>query len=85
MLYGVPYSEHSSFLELTCFALSFDWGKMIATVNVGNATSRGKMQKWFDKWESERKRLVNERLSKVGVNSVTPGVGIIPFRSEDYW
>ena len=35
---GVPYSEHSSFFELTCFALSMPGHdlKMIATVNVGN-------------------------------------------------
>lgn len=35
---GVPYSEHSSFFELTCFALSLPGAdlKMIATVNVGN-------------------------------------------------
>ena len=35
---GVPYSEHSSFFELTCFALSVPGLelKMIATVNVGN-------------------------------------------------
>ncbi len=34
---GVPYSEHSSFFELTCFALSVPGPdvKMIATVNVG--------------------------------------------------
>jgi DNA cross-link repair 1A protein len=32
-LYGVPYSEHSSFFELCCFALSLDWGRIIATVN----------------------------------------------------
>ncbi|ODO05581.1 hypothetical protein I350_04638 [Cryptococcus amylolentus CBS 6273] len=38
MMYGVPYSEHSSFFELTCFALSLPGPdlKMIATVNVGN-------------------------------------------------
>jgi DNA cross-link repair 1A protein len=38
-LIGVPYSEHSSFFELTCFALSLPCRpemKMIATVNVGN-------------------------------------------------
>ncbi|KZO97134.1 DRMBL-domain-containing protein, partial [Calocera viscosa TUFC12733] len=55
MLYGVPYSEHSSFFELTCFALSVDVGKIIATVNVGSSSSRGKMSKWFEKWEAERK------------------------------
>lgn len=35
---GVPYSEHSSFFELTCFALSCPGPdvRMIATVNVGN-------------------------------------------------
>jgi len=55
-VYAVPYSEHSSFFELTCFALSFDWGKMIATVNVGTDKSRAKMNKWFEIWEKERKR-----------------------------
>ena len=35
---GVPYSEHSSFFELSCFALSMPGPdlRMIATVNVGN-------------------------------------------------
>ena len=38
LMLGVPYSEHSSFFELTCFALSVPGPdvKMIATVNVGN-------------------------------------------------
>jgi DNA cross-link repair 1A protein len=37
MMFGVPYSEHSSFFELTCFALSVGGApKMIATVNVHN-------------------------------------------------
>ncbi len=70
-VYGVPYSEHSSFYELTCFAMSFNWTKMIATVNVGSERSRGKMAKWVEKWETERK--------KRGVDIlVTP-------RHEDYW
>ncbi|KAF9454237.1 DRMBL-domain-containing protein [Macrolepiota fuliginosa MF-IS2] len=70
-VYGVPYSEHSSFYELTCFAMSFSWTKMIATVNVGSEQSRGKMTKWVERWEAERK--------KRGVdNIVTP-------RHEDYW
>ncbi|EAU90173.1 DNA cross-link repair protein pso2/snm1 [Coprinopsis cinerea okayama7 len=56
LMYPVPYSEHSSFYELTCFAMSLNWTKMIATVNVGSERSRGKMTKWFGKWEAERKR-----------------------------
>jgi DNA cross-link repair 1A protein len=38
LIIGVPYSEHSSFFELTCFALSVPGPdvRMIATVNVGN-------------------------------------------------
>ncbi|KAH8075871.1 DRMBL-domain-containing protein [Cristinia sonorae] len=70
-VYGVPYSEHSSFFELTCFALSFDWGRMIATVNVGSESSRGKMAKWVERWEAERK--------KIGKAEV------VPFRAPDYW
>lgn len=55
-LYGVPYSEHSSFIELSCFALSVDWGKIVATVNVGSEVGRGRMNKWFEKWGNERRR-----------------------------
>ncbi|KAG9312825.1 DNA cross-link repair protein pso2/snm1 [Chiua virens] len=53
-IFGVPYSEHSSFFELTCFALSCDWGRIIPTVNVGNPTSRAKMTKWLKRWELEK-------------------------------
>lgn len=48
-IYGVPYSEHSSFFELSAFALSVDYVRIIATVNVGNPTSRAKMARWFEK------------------------------------
>ncbi|KDR80637.1 hypothetical protein GALMADRAFT_240985 [Galerina marginata CBS 339.88] len=70
-LYPVPYSEHSSFHELTCFSLSFSWVKMIATVNVGSERSRGKMAKWVSKWEAERKKRGND--------------AIVPHRHPDYW
>ncbi|KIY71920.1 DRMBL-domain-containing protein [Cylindrobasidium torrendii FP15055 ss-10] len=70
-IYGVPYSEHSSFVELTCFALSLQWGKMIATVNVGDAKRRDAMAKWFDKWEEGRKKNDKEH--------------IVPYRDSEYW
>ena len=70
-LFGVPYSEHSSFFELTCFALSLDWGRMIATVNVGSEASRGKMAKWVQRWEAEKKKRGK--------------VEIVQYRSPDYW
>ncbi|KAF8603867.1 DRMBL-domain-containing protein [Ceratobasidium sp. AG-I] len=69
-IYGVPYSEHSSFRELTCFALSVDWVRMIATVNVGNAESRRKMQVWFEKWAKARK-------DRGGI--------MVEHRCDDYW
>ena len=70
-VYGVPYSEHSSFFELTCFALSLDWGRMIATVNVGSEASRGKMAKWVERGEAERKK--------------RGGAKVVEYRAEDYW
>ncbi|KAF9069759.1 DNA repair metallo-beta-lactamase-domain-containing protein [Rhodocollybia butyracea] len=73
-VYPVPYSEHSSFFELTCFALSLEWGKMIATVNVGSEASRGKMAKWVEKWEKERKKLKNDGKEYM-----------VPSRMHDYW
>ena len=70
-LFPIPYSEHSSFFELTCFAMSLEWGKIIATVNVGSETSRGKMAKWVEKWEAERKKRGNH--------------DVVACRQPDYW
>lgn len=68
--FGVPYSEHSSFFELTCFALSLDWARIIATVNVESANSRAKISAWIARWEAERKKR-------------PPGV--VPHRTLEYW
>lgn len=76
-LYGVPYSEHSSFYELTCFTLSVDWGRIIATVNVGSEGSRGKIKAWVEKWDKERKRR-----KAAGVKDID---GVVPYRSPEYW
>ncbi|CAK5281927.1 unnamed protein product [Mycena citricolor] len=70
-LFPVPYSEHSSFFELTCFALSVSWSRMIATVNVGSESSRGKMSRWIQKWEAERKKMKKGEM--------------VPHRRSDYW
>ncbi|KAG6335265.1 hypothetical protein ID866_3821 [Astraeus odoratus] len=69
-LFGVPYSEHSSFFELTCFAMSCDWGKIIPTVNVANERTRLKMAQWIERWGAGRKG---------------GGISFIQPREEDYW
>lgn len=54
--FGVPYSEHSSFRELTMFCCALRIGRIIPTVNVGSARSREKMKAWMEKWELEKKK-----------------------------
>jgi DNA cross-link repair 1A protein len=54
--FGVPYSEHSSFRELTMFCCALRIGRVIPTVNVGSAKSREKMKAWFERWEAEKKK-----------------------------
>ena len=54
--FGVPYSEHSSFRELTMFCCALRIDKIIPTVNVGSAKSREKMKGWCEKWAVEKKR-----------------------------
>ncbi|KAK5990496.1 DNA cross-link repair protein pso2/snm1 [Cladobotryum mycophilum] len=56
MCFGVPYSEHSSFRELTMFVLSLRIEKVIPTVNVGSEQSRKRMKGWIDKWMMERRK-----------------------------
>ena len=54
--FGVPYSEHSSFRELTLFCCALRIDKIVPTVNVGSAKSRQRMMAWFEKWSAEKKR-----------------------------
>jgi DNA cross-link repair 1A protein len=52
----VPYSEHSSFRELTIFVCALRIEKVIPTVNVASAASRRKMKGWIEKWLMERRK-----------------------------
>ncbi|XP_012710603.2 DNA cross-link repair 1A protein [Fundulus heteroclitus] len=52
-VYGIPYSEHSSFLELKRFVQWLKPLKIIPTVNVGSWSSRKAMEKCFSEWLSE--------------------------------
>jgi DNA cross-link repair 1A protein len=54
--FGVPYSEHSSFRELTMFCCALRIDKIIPTVNVGNAKGREKMKGWCEKWATDKKK-----------------------------
>ncbi|KAF2026144.1 DRMBL-domain-containing protein, partial [Setomelanomma holmii] len=54
--FGVPYSEHSSFKELTMFCCALRIDKIIPTVNVGSAKSREKMKAWCDRWAVDKKK-----------------------------
>jgi DNA cross-link repair 1A protein len=54
--FGVPYSEHSSFRELTMFVCALNIVKVIPTVNVGSKKSRERMKMWVERWEAERRK-----------------------------
>ncbi|KAA8915005.1 hypothetical protein FN846DRAFT_2896 [Sphaerosporella brunnea] len=54
--YLVPYSEHSSFRELSIFCCALDIVKILPTVNVGSKKSREKMAGWVKRWEGVRKK-----------------------------
>ncbi|XP_013918025.1 PREDICTED: DNA cross-link repair 1A protein [Thamnophis sirtalis] len=52
-IYGIPYSEHSSFLEMKQFIQWLKPQKIIPTVNVGNWKVRHEMERYFRDWKME--------------------------------
>ncbi|KAG0169653.1 hypothetical protein DFQ30_003456 [Apophysomyces sp. BC1015] len=70
-LYGVPYSEHSSFRELGAFIASLDIQRIIPTVNMGSEKSRQKMAGFYNRWQEEKKKKGK--------------VQIVPFPVIDHW
>ncbi|KAH0623734.1 hypothetical protein JD844_006827 [Phrynosoma platyrhinos] len=52
-IYGIPYSEHSSFLEMKRFVQWLKPQKIIPTVNVGNWKTRNEMEKHFRDWKMD--------------------------------
>jgi hypothetical protein len=52
-IYGIPYSEHSSFTELKRFVQFLKPGEIIPTVNVKHHKKQNAMEKYFRQWLSE--------------------------------
>ena len=69
-VYGVPYSEHSSFRELAAFVSSLDVRRIIPTVNVGNEESRRKMSAILQRWQNEKKK---------------KGIQLVSYPTEEHW
>ncbi|NWS98037.1 DCR1A protein, partial [Mionectes macconnelli] len=52
-IYGIPYSEHSSYLEMKRFVQWLKPQKIIPTVNTGDWRARSLMEKHFRDWMTE--------------------------------
>ena len=57
-LFGVPYSEHSSFEELEMFVKGVSAAVYIPTVNIWNAVRRDEMHGWINRWNLEMKNKI---------------------------
>lgn len=67
-IYSLPYSEHSSFRELSYFGIFFNIGKIIPTVNTHNEWSIKRMDDIIAQWEDirtiKRDRQLDMKLGK---------------------
>ncbi|CAG8497291.1 4312_t:CDS:2 [Paraglomus occultum] len=55
-IFGVPYSEHSSFRELAAFIMSLNVKHIVPTVNVGTEKSCKAMNFWLCKWQETKQK-----------------------------
>lgn len=53
-IYGVPYSEHSSFRELASFIASLDINHVVPTVNNESEKARNRMAMYLNKWGQDK-------------------------------
>lgn len=56
-IYSLPYSEHSSFRELSYFAVLLNIENLIPTVNISNEISIQKMNDLIKTWETARSEI----------------------------
>ncbi|GAN07834.1 DRMBL-domain-containing protein [Mucor ambiguus] len=75
-IFGVPYSEHSSFRELALFIASLDIRRIVPTVNVYSEKSRLKMSLLFEKWHRDKTKLIQGNGGETKV---------LDYPSVDHW
>jgi len=57
IIYGLEYSEHSSFAELKNFVTTLKPKRIIPTVNCGNKEKRDKMTAYLNEWQTQQKQM----------------------------
>lgn len=80
--YSLPYSEHSSYRELSFFVIFFNINKVTPTVNTGNHYSRIRLASIINIWE----RIRQYKLGKTDESSINRSVlqSILDLNIDDF-